>query len=249
MKPSHRDEVVAPRAVKGPPHAEREEYFEEGSFPMDVFDPDQEVGVILRRLPHWSQPGTITFITWRTWDSLPERVIRQWQSEGDAWLKKRGIDPSAPDWQNQLQRQDVSLVKEFKRILADRWNDHLDDCHGACVLRRPELSGIVADSLRHFDGDRYELTDFVVMPNHVHILAAFPCTEGLLAQCESWKHFTATKINRLLGRKGRLWQQDGFDHLVRSQEQFVYLRGYLANNPKKAKLKPDEYRVYSSRSA
>jgi type I restriction enzyme R subunit len=57
--------------------------------------------------------------------------------------------------------------------------------------------------LRHFDGVRYELSDFVVMPNHVHILAAFPTSDAMLQQCEAWKHFTATKINRVLGVKGR----------------------------------------------
>ncbi len=216
---------------------------------MEVFDPTQEVAVVYRRLPHWSQPGTISFITWRTWDSLPEHVIRQWLDERDAWLASRGIDPRTPDWQAQVKRLDPSLVKEFKRLLADRWDDQLDACHGACVLRRPDLSLIVANSLRHFDGDRYQLTDFVVMPNHVHLLAAFPRSEPMLEQCESWKHFTATKINRVLGSKGRFWQQDGFDHLVRSQEQFDYLREYIAKNPVKARLKPDEYRMYSSRSA
>jgi type I restriction enzyme R subunit len=113
------------------------------------------------------------------------------------------------------------------------------------VLRRPELSQIVADSLCHFDGDRYELTDFVVMPNHVHLLVAFPDEESLLKQCESWKHFTATQINRRLGRKGRFWQQDGFDHLVRTPERFEELRHYIADNPKRARLGPGEYIHYS----
>jgi putative transposase len=63
----------------------------------------------------------------------------------------------------------------------------------------------------------------------------------MLAQCESWKHFTATRINRVLGRKGRFWQQDGFDHLVRSVEQFDYLRRYVAENPSRAGLGPGEY--------
>ena len=84
----------------------------------------------------------------------------------------------------------------------------------ACALRQTELAKIVADSLRHFDGDRYALLDFVVMPNHVHLLATFPDKASMLEQCESWKHFTATRINRRLGTKGRFWQQDAFDHLV-----------------------------------
>ncbi|MBI3823733.1 MAG: transposase [Planctomycetes bacterium] len=87
--------------------------------------------------------------------------------------------------------------------------------------------------------------DFVVMPNHVHMLAAFPDQKAMLAQCESWKHFTAVPINRRLGRKGRFWQQDAFDHLVRSEEQFWYLRDYIANNPVQAGLRPSEYMHYS----
>ena len=216
---------------------------------MQVFDPTQEFTVIERRLPHWSQAGTIAFITWRTWDSMPEKVVRQWQDERSTWLRKHGIDATQPDWENRLRKLDMKLFRELQRILSDRWNEHLDECHGACVLRRPELSKIVAESLRHFDGDRYELTDFVVMPNHVHLLVAFPNDEAQLKQCESWKHYTAVKINRLLGRKNRFWEQDAFDHLVRSVEQFEFLRKYIAENPIKAKLQPGEYVLYSSRSA
>lgn len=171
------------------------------------------------------------------------------QGERNVWLRKHGINPSAPDWQVQTARLGPAMECVLRRILSERWNDHLDDCHGACVLRRPELSQVVADSLLHFDGDRYALADFVVMPNHVHMLAAFQDSDGMLKQCESWKHFTATRINRVLCVRGRFWMQDGFDHLVRSQEQFQYLRDYIANNPNKAKLRSGEYRLYSSRSA
>ena len=216
---------------------------------MQVFDPNQEYAVIERGLPHWSQAGTVAFITWRTWDSLPEKVIRQWQEERSAWLIRHNIDPMSPDWEVRLCSLNPNLLRELKQILSDRWNDHLDACHGSCVLRQSELSKIVADSLLHFDGDRYDLTDFVVMPNHVHLMAAFPDADSQLKQCESWKHFMATKINALLKRTKRFWQQDAFDHLVRSNEQFDHLGRYIADNPKKANLKPGEFVVYSSRSA
>jgi type I restriction enzyme R subunit len=204
---------------------------------MQVFDAQQEFAVIARRLPHWTQAGTICFITWRTLDSIPEAVLKTWYAEKDAWLNRHQIDSSSKDWPERLQRLDPSLIREFQHLVTDRWNDHLDSCHGRCVLRRPELAKVVADSLRHFDGERYELTDFVVMPNHVHVLVVFPDERSMLPQCESWKHFSATRINRLLGRKGRFWQQDGFDHLVRSAEQFEYLRDYIANNPIRARLR------------
>lgn len=216
---------------------------------MDVFDPEREFSVTERRLPHWVQAGTITFITWRTWDLLPEKIIRRWQDERAAWLRKHGIDSAQAGRETQLRRFGAGLVHELENILAERWNHHLDECHGDCVLRRPEPAQIVAHSLRHFDGDRHELTDFVVMPNHVHILVAFPDEEAMLRQCESWKRFTATSINRCLARTARFWQQDAFDHLVRSEEQFRCLRQYIADNPTKAGLRPGEYILYSSRSA
>ena len=105
---------------------------------------------------------------------------------------------------------------------------------------------MVAESLRRFHGEQYVLSDFVVMPNHVHVLAAFADEQAMLAQCESWKHYTAHEINRALGRRGRFWQQDGFDHLVRSAEQYDHLRRYIADNPERARLQPDEY-VYETR--
>jgi type I restriction enzyme R subunit len=89
------------------------------------------------------------------------------------------------------------------------------------------------------------LLDFVVMPNHVHLLASFPGENAMLTQCESWKHFTATKINRHFQRKGRYWQQDGFDHLVRSEEQLRFLRRYIAANPERAGLTAGKYLHYS----
>lgn len=136
---------------------------------------------------------------------------------------------------------DRRLVSAFLETFWNRWQDALDDSHGACVLKMPELAEIVAKSLRHFDNDRYLLLDFVVMPNHVHLLASFPGEEAMLEQCESWKHYTATQINR--GQ--RFWQQDGFDHLVRSDDQLMHLRRYIANNREKARLRKGEFTRYS----
>jgi REP-associated tyrosine transposase len=112
-------------------------------------------------------------------------------------------------------------------------------------LARPELSYIVAQSLLHFDGERYDLTDFVVMPNHVHLLVAFRGEDMLLKQCRSWKRFTSRQIQDVLGRRGPFWQVEQFDHLVRSEEEFKQYREYIADNPRKARLRSGTYRVYS----
>jgi putative transposase len=210
-------------------------------FPLQAFDPREEFAVVQRRLPHWSQAGTVCFITLRTWDSMPVHVVENWLAERADWLRRHGIDPARPDWETLLRELPRTIIHEFADFVSDRWNEHLDALHGTCVLRQPQLASIVADSLRRFDGDRYILGDFVIMPNHVHTLAAFPDEATQLAQCESWKHFTAVEINRVLHRRGRFWQQDEFDHLVRSTEQFEYLCDYIAKNPSRARLRPGEY--------
>lgn len=214
-------------------------------WPLHVFDPTAEFSIVERRLPHWSQAGTVCFITWRTIDSIPESVLKGWYADRDEWLRSHGIDPRSADWKDQVHDLPSPLRAEFVRSFSDRWHRQLDNCHGACVLRDPTISKIVADSLHKFDADRYELTDFVVMPNHVHLLAAFRHEEGMLAQCDSWKHFTAFKINRALSDSGRFWQQDGFDHLVRTEEHFRAFRRYIANNGKLARLPAGEYCHYS----
>ena len=93
----------------------------------------------------------------------------------------------------------------------------------------------------HFDGQRYRMGDFIVMPNHVHFLAAFASEEMMKEQCDSWLHYTAFRINKSIGEKGKFWQQEVFDHLVRSPEQYEYLRQYVADNPVKSRLKEGEY--------
>ncbi len=211
-----------------------------------MFDREGETQVVERRLPHWSQPGAICFITWRANDSLPREVLDRWFEQRDQWLNAHGIDPYQPGWHDRLKRIGGREARDFLDQIWNRWHDALDDCHGECVLRRGDLSSVVAKSLLHFDGQRYLMLDFVVMPNHVHLLAAFADERGMLDQCEGWKHYTATQLNRELGRKGRFWQQDGFDHLVRSEEQLEYLRRYIAANPNRARLPPGEYRLYST---
>ena len=46
----------------------------------------------------------------------------------------------------------------------------LDAGMGTCWLRQPEVAQIIEDALLHFDGIRYRLIAWTIMPNHVHAL-------------------------------------------------------------------------------
>jgi putative transposase len=206
----------------------------------EFFDPAAEVLISERCRPHWSQAGAVVFITFRTYDSIPREVAERWEREKQEWVNAR-VATDGRHWSVVLPTLPPSERAAFQKAFNRHREIALDKCHGCCPFRRPELATVVADSLLHFDGERYRMGDFVVMPNHVHLLAAFPSAEGMRKQCDSWLHFTAVQVNRALGEKGKLWQEEPFDHLVRSPEQYDYLREYIAENPSKAGLQSGEF--------
>jgi len=211
---------------------------------FEFFDPAADVRITAGNLPHWFQPGVTYFITFRADDSLPADVGRLWHARRADWLQRHGIDPRGANHSALLRKLPTAQQREFHDTFSRQAMAYLDRGCGACVLKRPDLARIVADNLRHFDGQRYRLGDFVVMPNHVHVLVCLLGSTDLEKQCYSWKKYTATKINRALGRRGRFWHEESFDHLVRSPEEFDHLRRYIAYNPQEARLQGGEYLLW-----
>lgn len=200
------------------------------------FDPHGAVSTYRLHLPHWRQPGVTYFLTTRLADSLPQAKLAEWKEERENWLRVRGCR-TATD----LERLSAKDRQDFHRYFTAKFHTWLDAGYGACWLRRPAAMKIVADALRFFDGERYVVGDFVVMPNHLHLLVTPAPDHELSEIVRSWKTFTARQINSLLGRKGAFWQAETYDHIVRSEEQLAHYRRYIAENPVKAGLSEGEY--------
>ena len=224
---------------------------------FNTFDREAEIEIRERKLPHWFQVGVAMFVTFRTADSIPKRVLLRWQRELVEWLKSKRLPCDLANSMVGNFPTDRSLVikqigfnsyREFKRLSDRVFHRSLDECYGDCLLRDPLVAQIVAEAILHFDGDRYDLDCFIVMPNHVHAIVQFRAVAGLEIVSQSWMRFSARRINRMLNRKGPLWQPEPFDHIIRSQEQFLYLQRYIAENPQKANV-PSSECLYWSRSA
>ena len=162
-------------------------------------------------LPHFDAPGVLQFVTFRLDDAFPAHLHAEW---GPLFL----------------------IEDELER--RTRLEAYLDRGHGECWLRRPEIARLVADALRFFDGQRYHLEAWVVMPNHVHVIVEVWQTPlaGLL---HSWKRHTAKEANRVLGRLGRFWQREYWDTWIRDEEHRQRTLRYLEDNPLKARLVRD----------
>ena len=91
-------------------------------------------------------------------------------------------------------------------------------------------------ALLHFDGERYRLIAWTIMPNHVHVLIELLGQHSLGLIVSSWKRFSARTANRVIGRSGPFWQDDYWDTYIRDERHFESTIGYIENNPVKAGL-------------
>lgn len=217
-----------------------------------------------RNLPHLRLEDATYFVTFRLADSIPEAVVQQWQEERHDWQQLHKIDPTWEEsdparWKKAYHAIALSERRAFEREQQRRFFIELDKCHGSCLLERAH--SIVATALEFFHGKRVWLGDYVVMSNHVHVLAQpFPGVK-----LEEWlysiKRFTSTEMNKhavfnshATMCHGHLWQTESFDHIVRDEHELARTRQYIANNP--AKLRPGMYALkqmdwldeYASRS-
>lgn len=198
----------------------------------NVFIPLDKNAAIRRRrryLPHWEQPGCTYFVTFRLADSLPKAKRLMLEEERSEWMRHH-----PKPW-------DERERKQYYRRFTERVQEWLDQGAGACVLEHPEIGQIVADALLHFDEERYVLDRYVVMPNHVHLLAKPDDKYDISSLMHSWCSYTANEINSALGQSGQLWMPEDFDHAVRSWQQLLYFRRYIEDNPRKAGLEPGQY--------
>lgn len=160
-------------------------------------------------LPHINKSGISQFITFRLADALPTQVLTR--------IAEKKKVPTRPN-------------------LGTLTEETLDRGHGECLLARPVAASIVETTLLHFDGIRYDLEEWVIMPNHVHALVRIYRQWALSVIVQAWKSVSAHKINSTLRRSGRLWQREYFDRYIRDENHHRLVLNYIRNNPVKAGL-------------
>jgi len=108
------------------------------------------------------------------------------------------------------------------------------------VLARADIADVIAAAIHHDDGRRYDLHAYVVMPDHFHMVVhPRPRGDGFVPLSEIMqvlKSVTARRINQLLGRSGRLWQDESYDRIIRDEEEYGSKREYIEANPVTAGL-------------
>jgi putative transposase len=176
-------------------------------------------------LPHVKREGASYFITFRLADSLPKEVLLKFEKEHAEALQRRSAN---------LTREQT---EEIHRDLRRKIERFLDSGAGECHLKRPEIASLAADALLFFHGKQYILDDWVIMPNHVHVIL-WPMPNFTLSEIlKSRKRHIARQANLFLGKTGEtFWQRESYDHWIRNDEEKSRIRRYIRMNPVKAGL-------------
>jgi putative transposase len=173
-----------------------------------------------RHLPHWIPEEAAVFVTWRLAGSF----------SGGEW------DKLASSREHAGLTDDTNRSSVLPHLLEQ--DEQLDrgNC-GPVWLQDPRVASVVVNALLYGEAVRrfYQLHAWVVMPSHVHAIFQ-PRAES--AAIMRWlKGRTGRVANQILGRTGTaFWQNESFDHWIRSAEELRYLIDYVENNPLKAGL-------------
>jgi REP element-mobilizing transposase RayT len=105
----------------------------------------------------------------------------------------------------------------------------------------PHARDLVLNHCLHDNGTKMQLHIAVVMPDHVHLIfTPLRSDSGELFTFEeivgAIKGASAHSVNKALERKGHLWQDESFDHVIRCEEKLEEKIQYVWENPVRAGL-------------
>ncbi len=179
------------------------------------------------RLPHWEKDSGLYFITFHLADALPQPVLEKIAE------RHRILSVAKLLGAHLLPSQEVMLAEYSPAKIEE----YFDRGVGACFLRDPRISELMDNALCYWDGKRYRLVAWCVMPNHVHVVCRLLPGQELSVVVRGWKSYTAKMANKILARDGVFWQREYYDRLIRDEDEFERAVRYVVRNPERAGLK------------
>ena len=175
-------------------------------------------------LPHTNVLDGTYSITIRLFDSLPQSVYHRYRQELELKQRLGTYDPLIlwDDYQTKIEK-------------------YLDASYRKCWLRDPRIAKLAVDGFKKYDGQRYILHAYTIIPNHAHVLFSLQNVKPLGKVIGTWKGSSSFFANKMLQRSGIFWQREYFDRIVKSQRQFEYTIRYIFMNPVKAGLCADVF--------
>jgi putative transposase len=152
-----------------------------------------------------------------------------------------------------MPKQTLDRKYEYRRMLPHYQKAgraiFITFCKANRVPFTTEARDAILQHCLHDHGKRYDLHAAAVMPDHVHLLLTPLRDEdgwpySLPTILKLLKGTSARSINKLTSSSGSVWQEESFDHVLRSQESFEEKLEYLRQNPVRRGLvkRPEDYK-------
>jgi len=112
------------------------------------------------------------------------------------------------------------------------------------LLQSERNAQLLVDVLRTLVAEhRFKLHDFVIMPDHVHLLIEVVGDMTIEKAMQLIKGRFSHRLSHELGYKGEVWQRGFTEAQVMNKHEFEIHRMYIAENPVKAGLaaSPEEH--------
>ena len=135
-----------------------------------------------------------------------------------------------------IKKEDSSYNSSQYQRLRQKIAEYEDAGYGQCFLRDERIAAVMQNTLKHFDGERYQLICWCIMPNHVHVLIEVNEGWSLSRIMHGWRSYTANEANRILGRTGKFWMEEYYDRYIRNDNHLQKTINYILNNPANAGL-------------
>lgn len=95
---------------------------------------------------------------------------------------------------------------------------------------------IVLNHIKAGNNKFYQLVCTIVMPDHVHLILKPDYGYDLSRIMKGIKGVSANLINKSIGQKGSVWQDESFDRIIRNEDELYEKIEYIYYNPVKKEL-------------
>jgi putative transposase len=108
---------------------------------------------------------------------------------------------------------------------------------GKRLLQSERNAELLIEVLRSLVAEhKFKLHDFVIMPDHVHLLVEVDGDMTIEKAMQFIKGRFSHRLTQEFGHKGEVWQRGFTEVQALNQQDFESHRGYIAENPVKAGL-------------
>jgi len=115
---------------------------------------------------------------------------------------------------------------------------------GRAIFQVERMANLLIDVLRDYASKgRFKVHDFVVMPDHLHVLLTLDNTISVEKAMQFVKGGFSFRAKKELGYPGEGWQRGFSEVRITDRQSFLNHREYIEQNPVKAKLvdSPEKY--------